>query len=90
MTGAELEPFLVIGSLICAAMAVISSLRHKSRGLSAYIMAAAFLVLGTTMLLLRAGASQWMLVTGCVVLVLLLIADFAVRSAHNSTKDSGR
>jgi hypothetical protein len=88
MTGAEVEPFLFFGSLICAIMAVVSGLRFKTRGVSAYIMAMAFLVLGGTMLLLRARAPQWMMITGCVALFLLLVADFAARSAHNANKDS--
>jgi len=89
MTDAELGPFLLIGSIICGLMAIVSAFRYKSRGISAYIMAAGFVVLGSNMLLLRThqtGAA----IAGIVLLVLLLGADFAARSAHKAKKDAHR
>jgi hypothetical protein len=88
----ELDPglFLLVGSLICAVMTVVSLLRHKKRGVSAYIMATAFVVLGGTMLLLKVEAPMPYLITGCILLVLLLGADFAARSAYPPKKDSHR
>ena len=38
------------------------------------------------MLLLRADAPEPVLIAGCVLLVLLLGADFAARSSHNAKK----
>src|SRR5947208_9419535 len=76
VNASDLDPFLLAGTLICAAMAVVSALRHKKRGISAYIMSAAFLVLGFDMLLVRMRASQYLVILGCIFLVLLLVADF--------------
>lgn len=80
--------FLLVGSIICALMAVVSAFRYKTRGVSAYIMSFAFVVLGSTMLLLRMNAPIPVVIAGCVVLVILLGVDFAARSAHNAQKDS--
>ena len=82
--------FLLIGTLICAAMAIVSAFRYKSRGISAYIMSLAFVVLGATMLLDRLHAPQPVLIGGCALLVIILGIDFAARSAHNARKDSKR
>jgi chromate transport protein ChrA len=79
--------FLLLGAIISGLMAVFNALRYKSRGISAYIMAGAFVVLGCTMLLLRAEVSQALVIAGCVLLVILLGADFAARSQHNAKKD---
>ena len=87
MNSVQVQPFLAVGVVICAIMAVVSSLRYKSRGVSAYIMAFAFAVLGAAML---ADFLQWptpVMVGLIIVLVVLLGADFAARSAYQAKKD---
>jgi hypothetical protein len=90
MNLSDMDSFFVAGAVLCAIMAVVSALRHKKRGLSAYIMAVGFLVLGSNMLMLRMRAPEPLIVLGCVVLVLLLIGDFAVRAANTVHKDDVR
>lgn len=82
MNTAQLEPFLLSGMTISLIMAVISAFRRKSRGIGAFIMSAAFVVLGLGMLLVYLRASEPLLLTCGIILVLLLGADFAARSAH--------
>ena len=86
MNDAALNPFLVAGVVICAVMAVVSSLRFKTRGVSAYIMAFAFAVLGTAMLLVYVRAPMPLIVLSGVLLILLLGADFAARASQATKK----
>jgi hypothetical protein len=88
MNMTDLDPALLSGTILCAVMAVISALRHKKRGVSAYIMAAAFLVLGLDMQLLRMRAPQAVIILGGVILIILLGCDFAARSAHTAQKEN--
>ena len=83
----QIDPFLMVGAIICAVMAVLNGFRYKSRGVSAYILAVAFLDLGATMLLLRSRAPQVYIILGIALLIVLLGADLAARSAHQSNKD---
>jgi hypothetical protein len=87
MNAADLDPFLNAGMGICGAMAVISAFRHKSRGVSAFIMAGAFVVLGLGMLMVKLRASVALLIATGIVLILLLGIDFAARSAHRENKE---
>lgn len=87
MNDAPINPALIGGVVICAVMAVVSSLRFKSRGVSAYIMAFAFVVLGGAMLLVYLQAPMPILLLSIVILVLLLGADFAARAAYGAKKD---
>ena len=86
MSDASLNPFLVAGVIICALMAIVSSLRYKTRGPSAYIMAFAFAVLGAAMLLVYVRAPLPFIVLSGVILIILLGADFAARSSHPAKK----
>lgn len=86
MSQAELNPVLIGGVAICAVMAVVSSLRFKSRGVSAYIMAFAFAVLGGAMLLVYFQAPMPIILLSIIILILLLAADFAARAAHGAKK----
>ena len=86
MNDAPINPALIGGVVICAVMAVVSSLRFKSRGVSAYIMAVAFAVLGTAMLLDYLRAPMSFIYLSIAVLILLLIADFAARAKHGAGK----
>lgn len=87
MNEVALNPFLFGGVLICAVMAVVSSLRFKTRGVSAYIMSVAFAVLGGAMLLVYLRAPMPLIILSGVVLILLLGADFAARSSHTANKE---
>lgn len=80
----EIDPFLYSGIALCLLMAVVSSLRSKTRGVSAFIMGGAFLVLGLALFLVHLQASQGLILGVFAILILLLGADFAARSAHRS------
>lgn len=82
MSFAQLDPVFLSAAVLCAIMAVVSLFRRKSRGTSALFMAAAFLVLGLALLLLRARAPLPVLAVTGVVLVALLGAEFAFRAGH--------
>lgn len=84
MSVAELDPFLYSGMGLCLLMAVVSALRSKSRGVSAFIMSGAFLVLGLGLLLVHLRAPEGLIFGMFAVLILLLGVDFAARSAHRS------
>lgn len=87
MNETPLNPALIGGIVICAVMAVVSSLRFKSRGISAYLMALAFATLGGCMLLVYLRAPTPVILASIVILVVLLIADFAARSSHAANKE---
>ena len=84
MTRSEFELFLAGGMLVCALMALIALLRLKSKGASGWIQAAGFLAMGGTLWLLKADASQALITGGFVLVLSLLFADFAYRSAQRN------
>ncbi len=87
MNDSPINPALLGGVVICAVMAVVSSLRFKTRGVSAYIMALAFAVLGIAILLDYLRAPLALIYLSIAVLTLLLGVDFAARAAHRAKKD---
>lgn len=89
MSLSEVDPFLWSMMALCAIMAIVSALRYKSRGVSAYIMGSAFVAVGLGLLLIKIRAPIGLLFACGVVIVLLLGADFAARSAHR-TNGGGR
>jgi len=78
----DLAPFLTWGSIICLAMAAIWLLRLKAKGVSAWLMAAAFLVLAGLFQAMKTEASRGIIIALGVLLACLLIADIGVRSAR--------
>lgn len=65
--------------LICAAMALFNLARNKSRGASAFLMAAAFLVLGATVYAYTVNVSMPFVGLGGAIVFLLLAADMLFR-----------
>jgi hypothetical protein len=91
MTGFNEPLYLDAMAIFCALMAIMNLGRARTRGLSAYFLASAFLVLGCTLLLYSAkGQSLWTWIGGIAVGV-LLVADIVYRTmrGHGNGKGSG-
>lgn len=84
MTRSQFDLFLLGSSVLCLVMTLLTLLRYKSRGLSALALAGAFAVLGGVLLLLRADVDRNIVIGGFVLVGLLLMADFALRSGDRS------
>jgi hypothetical protein len=78
----QLDPVFIAAAVLCGIMAVVSSFRRKSRGVSALLMAGAFLVLGAALLMVRAKAPLPVLGATGAVLIALLVAEFATRAGQ--------
>jgi hypothetical protein len=81
--------FLDGGVLVCAIMIVVWTFRLRSRGLSAYLMSTAFVVLGALFVALRREAPTWVIATLAISLAMVLGADVVVRSAEHYRKSRG-
>lgn len=68
------------GMAICAIMVVVSLLRAKKLGASAYVQATSYVVMGFLMFLVQGGYPQGWLIGGGILLFCLLVLDFAVRA----------
>jgi hypothetical protein len=75
--------------LLCALMTIVNSLRYRSRGPSAFLLSAAFLVSGIEIYFYRDEYPQGALIAGGVVIFLLLAADVIVRSRDAEAKRRG-
>lgn len=80
MTTRELDLALYWGMAICAVMVVVSLLRAKKLGASAYVQATSYVVMGFLMFLVQGGYPDGWLIGAGIVLFLLLVFDFAVRA----------
>lgn len=78
------DAFLVGAMAICAIMALVWLLRVRSKGLSAWLMALAFVCFGGLCASLRAEAPQALSWTLGGAVALLLAADFAARAARDA------
>jgi hypothetical protein len=86
VTASEFGLFLNAAMLICAAMAVASLFRARSRGVAAYLMAAAFLGLGGVLYLVRIEAPPVFVLLGCGAVASLLFAEFGLRAAKQAER----
>jgi len=73
----------MVGMGVCGVMMLIWLTRMKKQKTTARIMIAAFAVLGTLLLGLKVPFGPEIMIPLGIVLILLLIADFAVRSAQH-------
>lgn len=78
----QISPWLGWGMLVCAVMTVIWLFRVKSKGPTAWIMAAAFVAMGGLMYAIQQAAAGWVIWSLAGLLVLLLVLDAAVRAAN--------
>lgn len=86
MTQNEFNLFLNVVAAVCAAFAVFNLALLKRRGNTAFALAIAFLVLGGTILLYaRQGMSNFVIVGGSIV-ILLLGVDFFLRAPNQQTR----
>ncbi len=79
MTDQENQIFLLSSTLLCAIMAIFNLVRFRKRGISAYFLSSAFLVMGGVIYLFRTNAPSLAIEGSAVVLLLLLGADFIIR-----------
>ncbi len=86
MTRQEFDMFLLGAGWVCFVMAAFNLLSFKRRGASAFVLAGALALFGVGALLYRAGVEQWLLATLGVCVFVLLVADFAIRSAHGESR----
>ena len=82
----EFKLFLSVAAGCGALGAMLTLLRIRSRGAAAVLLSASYLVFGGILLMLKAGTSQPLIVASAVLLAVLLVADFAVRSVQRSEK----
>ena len=80
MTEAQYHLFLTFAAAVAAAGAILNLLRLKKRGNSALLLAAAFVVLGVLLWLVKLNANQTLIGLAGALLVGLLIGDIVVRS----------
>ncbi|HVT13256.1 MAG TPA: hypothetical protein VHE55_13405 [Fimbriimonadaceae bacterium] len=70
---------------ICAFGALLNLLFLKRRGNSAFILSAAFLVMGAILWMIKTHASQTLVTLAGILLAGLLIADIAIRARKQET-----
>jgi len=78
----DLGPFLLWGSILSLAMAIIWLFRTKAKGTSAFVMAGAFVVLAGMFHAMRTELPTALIIALGVVLVALLGIDIGLRSAR--------
>lgn len=85
MTPDTFDRILIGFAIVCAVMAVVNLFLIRRRGVSAGLLALAFLGLAATIFLYRLGFSQPIVIGSGVVVFLLLLGDFVLR-APNQTR----
>ena len=86
MTQREFELFLNVAAAICAVFSIFNLAMVKRRGTSSYLMSAAFIAMGATILVYgRQGASP-LAITGGISVLLLLGVDFWLRAPNQQTR----
>ena len=75
---------------VCALMAVVNVMLYKRRGVSAYVLATAFVALGFTLWLYESDYPRGWWYAGVVVTIALLLVDVMVRSATLPKQDCRR
>jgi len=90
MTRPEFDFFLLFGASLCLVLAIVNTLRVRSRGLAGYFLSGACLAFGGAMLLYRAGAdSRFVTLVGTLAFV-MLVGDFAARARDRSAPGAGK
>lgn len=82
MTRSEMDVFLWGTILLCCVMSVFNLVKNAKKGWPGTILSAGFMVFALTTYLYKTGAPQPYVVGGCVVLFLLLAADFILRAGN--------
>jgi hypothetical protein len=84
MSTADIEPFFKVAAALCAAFAILWAFRIRSKGSRAIVMSLAFLMLGTTAMLVVQGATQSLLNVGIGLTIFLLVIEFLLRARAQS------
>lgn len=87
MKDQDIALFFTCGSVVCIIMAIVNVMRYKSRGLSAYFLAAAFVSLGFLFIALLQKWPRFVMAILGVMIAVSLVGDFIIRSANR--KDLG-
>lgn len=85
VTEAQFDLFLSVCACICAAGAVLNLAFIGRRGVSAMLLAAAFLVLAGLIWIVKIHASQVLIVVCAILLIALLASDFALRARNRES-----
>ena len=86
MTHGELDLFLFGTIFMCCVMSVFNSIKNWKRGWPGMILSAGFLVFAVTVYLYKSEAPGIQVKISCVVLFLLLIADFFFRASATKVR----
>lgn len=86
MTQTELDPFFKVAAGLCAAFAIVWVFRIRSKGTRAYLMSLAFLLLGTTALLVVQRAPQYLVNISLGLTSVLLVGDFLLRAKEQAER----
>ena len=86
MTESQYALFLSIGAWLCAFAAVANLLNLKRRGNAAFILSAAFLIMGAMLWMIKSGMNQTLTTVAGVALVAQHVADFAIKSRSQQDK----
>jgi len=78
--------FLSLAACTCAVGAMFNLLRLKSRGNSALILSAAFVVMGGLLWMIRTGAEPFLTTLAGGAVAVLLVADVVVRCRHRDKR----
>lgn len=84
MSNEDLDPFFKGVAVISSVLAIIWIFRVRSKGSRALLMSLAFLILGTTALLVVNRAPPALINTGIGITVGLLILEFVVRAKQQA------
>lgn len=82
MNGNAVDIYLVGSIGVCALGAIMNAFLVRRRGLSAGLLAVAFIVLGFTIQLYRSGSPLSVIYGGAACVVSLLIVDFVTRAGR--------
>lgn len=89
MTESEFHQFLFVAAVACAVMSLFNLTKLRKRGNTAFILSAAFLVLGGCLLLFRSQGLSLPVAIGGGVVGLLLVADLVLRAPKSPKVSSG-
>jgi hypothetical protein len=84
MSNEDLDPFFKGVAAISSVIAIIWILRVRSKGSRALLMSLAFLILGTTALLIVNRAPSALINTGIGITIGLLVLEFVVRAKQQA------
>lgn len=86
MSKGALEVFIAVFATICGGMSFVNLTLVRQRGISAYMMSMAFLVLGFTSIIFGNDGFSPLVAGGGLVVFFLLASDFVIRASSTSRR----